>query len=49
MGDKYIESTFEIIAALKETSLLTPIFFVLLPGIDLTNNVENLGVIMGNI
>ncbi len=48
MGDKYIESTtFDMAATFKETSCLTPIFFVLFPGIDPTKNVEELGATMG--
>ena len=48
MGDKYIESTtFDMAATFKETSQLTPIFFVLFPGIDPTKNVEELGATMG--
>ncbi len=35
MGDKYIESTiFDMVATFKETSALTPIFFVLFSDID---------------
>ena len=47
MGDKYIESTtFDMAATFKETSALTPIFFVLFPGIDPTKDVEELGATM---
>ena len=44
MGDKYIESTtFDMEATFKETNNMTPIFFVLFPGIDPTKDVEELG------
>ena len=48
MTDKYIESTtFDMEATFKETTNLTPIFFVLFPGIDPTKPVEELGRTMG--
>ena len=48
MTDKYIESnTFDMVATFKETTNLTPIFFVLFPGIDPTKPVEELGATMG--
>ncbi|MBR4634650.1 hypothetical protein IKO50_07065, partial [bacterium] len=47
MGDKYIESTtFDMEATFKETNNMTPIFFVLFPGIDPTKDVEELGAKM---
>ena len=47
MTDKYIESTtFDMEATFKETNNLTPIFFVLFPGIDPTKDVEELGAKM---
>jgi dynein heavy chain len=47
MTDKYIESTtFDMEATFKETNNLTPIFFVLFPGIDPTKDVEALGAKM---
>lgn len=48
MTDKYIESTtFDMADTFSETSKLTPIFFVLFPGIDPTVPVEELGKKMG--
>ena len=45
---KRIESnTFDMVATFKETTNLTPIFFVLFPGIDPTKPVEELGATMG--
>lgn len=44
MGEKYIEQPpFSIFEIFKETSPITPIFFVLFPGVDPTPDVERVG------
>lgn len=44
MGEKYIEQPpFSIFETFEETSKTTPIFFVLFPGVDPTQDVEKVG------
>jgi dynein heavy chain len=46
MGERYVEQQpFSMEETFKETSAITPIFFVLFPGVDPTPDVEKIGVI----
>lgn len=44
LGVEYVEApAFDIFSTYKETSSITPIFFVLFPGVDPTPEVEAIG------
>lgn len=47
MTEKYVEGTVSISDTFKETNNLTPIFFVLFPGVDPTKDVEDQGEKVG--
>jgi dynein heavy chain len=48
MGARYIdEALFDMRACFNESSSSTPIFFVLFPGVDVTQDVESLGKMLG--
>lgn len=48
MGGKYTENrTIEFSKSFEETSSTTPIFFILSPGVNPLDDVENLGKAMG--
>ena len=48
MGEEYVQQApFDVFETFKETNSITPIFFVLFPGVDPTPDVERVGATLG--